>query len=98
MMSVARYLTETHWPGAVFLILGFAAPRDFIFRDEIATLASRNPNLSVIAAMSRPGDEPWSGPSPNFNLLPAKCLILLEAVQICSHKLFLMAIDTTHLQ
>ena len=35
MMSVARYLTETGWPGMVHLILGFRAPGDFIFRDEI---------------------------------------------------------------
>jgi ferredoxin-NADP reductase len=62
MMSVARYLTETRWPGRASLILGFAAPRDFIFRDEIAALQSRNPNLSVTVTMSRPGNEPWSGP------------------------------------
>jgi ferredoxin-NADP reductase len=30
MMSVARYLAETGWPGKVSLILGFRAPRDFI--------------------------------------------------------------------
>ena len=31
MMSVARYLTETRWPGKVALILGFRAPRDLYF-------------------------------------------------------------------
>ncbi len=61
MMSVARYLTETRWPGKVYLILGFQAPRDFIFRGEFAELRSRNANLSVTVTMSRPGDEPWSG-------------------------------------
>ena len=61
MMSVARYLTETRWPGKVYLILGFSAPRDFIFRNEIAGLQSRNANLSVTVIMSRPEDEPWSG-------------------------------------
>jgi ferredoxin-NADP reductase/ferredoxin len=61
MMSVARYLTETTWPGKVHLILGFQAPRDFIFRREIAELESRNANLSVTVTMSRTGDEPWSG-------------------------------------
>jgi ferredoxin-NADP reductase/ferredoxin len=61
MMSVARYLTETNWPGKVYLILGFQAPRDFIFRREIAELEFRNANLSVTVAMSRPADEPWSG-------------------------------------
>jgi len=61
MMSVARYLTETGWSGKVHLVLGFRAPRDFIFRDELAALQARNANLRVTVAMSRPGDEPWSG-------------------------------------
>ena len=43
MMSVTRYLTETGWPGKVSLILGFRAPRDFIFREEIEQLRARNP-------------------------------------------------------
>jgi ferredoxin-NADP reductase/Fe-S-cluster-containing hydrogenase component 2 len=61
MMSAARYLTETRWPGKVDLILGFRAPRDFIFREEIAQLQARNPNLRVTVTMSAPENEPWSG-------------------------------------
>jgi ferredoxin-NADP reductase/ferredoxin len=61
MMSVARYLIETRWPGKIYLLLGFQAPRDFIFRKEIAEMESRNANLSVTVTMSKPGDEPWSG-------------------------------------
>jgi ferredoxin-NADP reductase/Fe-S-cluster-containing hydrogenase component 2 len=61
MMSVARYLTETGWPGKVYLLLSFRAPRDFIFREELAALEARNANLSVTVAMSRAGDEPWVG-------------------------------------
>jgi ferredoxin-NADP reductase len=61
MMSAARYLTETSWPGAIHLVLGFRAPRDFIFREELAQLAARNANLGVVVAMSQPGDEPWPG-------------------------------------
>ena len=61
MMSVARYLTETDWSGKVHLILGFRAPRDFIFREELVKLQARNANLRVTVAMSRPGDEPWFG-------------------------------------
>ena len=61
MMSVARYLTETHWPGKISLILGFRAPRDFIFREELEELKGRNPNLSLTVTMSNPGDETWSG-------------------------------------
>jgi len=61
MMSAVRYLTEIKWPGKIFLILGFRAPRDFIFRNELRTLQTSNPNLSLTVAMSRPGDEKWTG-------------------------------------
>lgn len=61
MMSVARYLTETGWPGMVHLILGFRTPGDFIFRDEIAALQARNPNLRVTATMSRADGDGWDG-------------------------------------
>jgi ferredoxin-NADP reductase/Fe-S-cluster-containing hydrogenase component 2 len=61
MMSAARYLTDTAWSGKVYLILSFQAPRDFIFREELAQLQARNANLRVTITMSRPGDEPWSG-------------------------------------
>jgi len=61
MMSTVRHLTATCWPGKIYLILGFSAPHDFIFREEIAALTSSNPNLHVTVTMSRPGDEPWSG-------------------------------------
>jgi ferredoxin-NADP reductase len=61
MMSVARYLTETGWSGKVALILGFRAPCDFMFREELEALSARNPNLSVTVTMSNPADEAWSG-------------------------------------
>jgi ferredoxin-NADP reductase/Fe-S-cluster-containing hydrogenase component 2 len=60
MMSAARYLTDTNWSGKIYLILSFQAPRDFIFREELAELQARNANLGVTVTMSRPGDEPWS--------------------------------------
>lgn len=60
MMSAARYLTETNWPGSVHLVLGFRTQADFIFRDEIAVLEKRNPNLLVTVAMSQP-DQSWEG-------------------------------------
>jgi ferredoxin-NADP reductase/Fe-S-cluster-containing hydrogenase component 2/putative sterol carrier protein len=61
MMSKARYLTDTNWSGKIYLILGFQSPRDFIFREEVAELQARNPNLDVIVTVSDPCDEPWSG-------------------------------------
>ena len=67
MMSVARYLTETTWPGKVHLILGFRGPRDFTFRTEVAALAARNSNLSVTVTMRTPGEEPWTGATGHIN-------------------------------
>jgi ferredoxin-NADP reductase/Fe-S-cluster-containing hydrogenase component 2 len=61
MMSAARFLTDTNWSDKIYLILSFQAPRDFIFREELAELQARNANLGVTVTMSRPGDEPWSG-------------------------------------
>src|SRR5262249_7140601 len=61
MMSVARYLTATRWPGRIALVLGFRGPGDFVFREELAELQSRNPNLNITVTMSNPGDEAWPG-------------------------------------
>jgi ferredoxin-NADP reductase/Fe-S-cluster-containing hydrogenase component 2 len=82
MMSAARYLTETRWPGAVHLLLGFRTPTDFIFQDEIAAIKARNPNLRVTVTMSRPDDEPWVGRKGQID-----AALLSEAVpDIASHR------------
>jgi ferredoxin-NADP reductase len=60
MMSAARYLTDTGWPGTMHLLLGFRTAGDYIFRDEIAALQANNPNLRVTVTMSEP-DTSWSG-------------------------------------
>ncbi len=61
MMSIARYLTDRTWTGQIRLILGFRTPADFIFRDEIAALQARNPNLDVTVTLSRAGASAWAG-------------------------------------
>src|SRR5437016_45140 len=61
LMSVARYLTATNWPGKMHLILGFRSPRARILQTELAELQVRNANLGVTVTMSGPRDEPWSG-------------------------------------
>ncbi len=61
MMSSVRYLTETDWPGTIYLLLSFKSPQDYIFKDEIETLRKRNPRLHVSVAMSAPGREAWKG-------------------------------------
>jgi ferredoxin-NADP reductase/Fe-S-cluster-containing hydrogenase component 2 len=67
MMSVARYLTDTHWPGKIALILGFRAPRDFVFQEELEQLRARHPNLGLTVTMSNPGEEAWSGRRGHIN-------------------------------
>ena len=81
MMSVARYLTETSWPGMVHLILGFRTPGDFIFRDEIAELEARNPNLRVTVTMSRSERESWSGRIGQID-----AALLAQVPDIASHR------------
>lgn len=45
------------------MLLSFRGPGDYLFREEVASLQSRNPNLKVTATLSNPGEEPWSGPT-----------------------------------
>jgi ferredoxin-NADP reductase/Fe-S-cluster-containing hydrogenase component 2 len=97
MMSVARYLTATRWEGKIYLVLGFVAPRDFIFRQEIAELESGNANLSVTVTMSRPGDEPWSGPVGRIDaqlLAAAVPDIVNRRAHICGPPLMMDAVKT----
>lgn len=61
LMSAIRYLTDRSWPGEITLFFGFRSPADFIFRDELARLEERHPNLRVIPTMSRPDGAEWSG-------------------------------------
>ncbi|MFZ2313439.1 MAG: 2Fe-2S iron-sulfur cluster-binding protein [Methylobacter sp.] len=63
LMSVARYLTDSQWPGNIHMLLSFRGPGDYLFREEVASLQSRNPNLKVTVTLSNPGEEPWSGPT-----------------------------------
>jgi ferredoxin-NADP reductase/ferredoxin len=86
MMSVARYLTEIRWSGQISLILGFRAPRDFVFRQELEELKTRNANLNLTVTMSNPGDETWSGARGHISselLLSAAPDIAARRAHIC---------------
>jgi ferredoxin-NADP reductase/Fe-S-cluster-containing hydrogenase component 2 len=60
-MSVVRYLTDRGWNGAVWLVLGFSSPQDYIFREELERLAARNPNLRITTTMSQAAPDEWAG-------------------------------------
>ena len=61
MMSIARYLTERAWPGEIFFIFSCRTPADIIFKDELATLAQRNPKLHVAITISKADGAEWKG-------------------------------------
>src|SRR5262249_46772180 len=101
MMSAARFLTETNWLGKVHLILGFRAPRDFIFRQEIAELQARNSNLTVTVVMSRPGNEPWSGVTGHIDaslLTSAVPDIARQRVHLCGPPTMMDAVKAALLE
>jgi ferredoxin-NADP reductase/DMSO/TMAO reductase YedYZ heme-binding membrane subunit len=62
MMSVVRSLTDRGWPGDIFLLFSVKVVRDFVFREELAYLQSRFPNLHVRVLVTRDPDTPWDGP------------------------------------
>ena len=61
MMSIARYLTDTDWPGTIYLLTSFLTPRDFIFADEIRSLESRNARLHAATTVTEVNGTKWSG-------------------------------------
>lgn len=62
MMSIARYLTDRSWPGEIFFIFTCHSQSDFIFANELAVLAKRNPLLHVLVTISKPEGLEWNGP------------------------------------
>jgi len=61
LMSSIRYLTDQSWNGRIDLLYACARLDSVIFREELAYLAARHPNLHVTFVLS---DEPpgaWTG-------------------------------------
>jgi ferredoxin-NADP reductase len=58
LMSMLRYLTETHDPRPVTLLYANKTADDIIFRKELEQLPS---NVNVVHVLSRP-DDSWQGP------------------------------------
>ena len=62
MMSIVRSLTDRGWMGEIYLLFAVRAVRDFVFRDELAYLRSRFPELHVRVLVSADPDTSWEGP------------------------------------
>lgn len=61
MMSVVRSLTDRGWRGDIYLMFSVKRVSDFVFRDELAYLQTRNPNLHVRVVVSGDPDATWDG-------------------------------------
>lgn len=62
LMSVLRYLTDRAWPGEIYFVYSARSTAEFVFRDELAYLQRRHPNLHVLATMTRSEGTDWMGP------------------------------------
>lgn len=62
MMCVIRYLTDTSWPGDIFLVFAARNTDELIFREELEYLQRRYPRLHVVAAIAtRSEGSAWMG-------------------------------------
>ena len=62
MMSVVRSLTDRGWRGEIYLLFSVRLVRDIVFRDELAYLQARFPNLHVRVVVTRDPETAWDGP------------------------------------
>jgi len=62
LMSMARYLTDSCWPGRIDFLIAARTPDGIIFHEELKHLSARLPNLHVhIILSAAEGDPTWSG-------------------------------------
>jgi ferredoxin-NADP reductase/DMSO/TMAO reductase YedYZ heme-binding membrane subunit len=61
MMATVRSLTDRGWRGEMFLLFSVRAVHDIVFRDELAYLQARFPNLHVQVIVSRDPESAWEG-------------------------------------
>ena len=59
MMSTIRSLTDRAWRGDIYLLYSVKTAADIAFRDELAWLAARHPNLHTRILVTR---EPYAAP------------------------------------
>jgi ferredoxin-NADP reductase/DMSO/TMAO reductase YedYZ heme-binding membrane subunit len=61
MMSVVRCLTDRGWAGQMYLLFSVRKVADIVFRDELAYLQQRHPNLHVKITVTQDPDTTWDG-------------------------------------
>lgn len=60
-MSIVRSLTDRCWPGRIDVLYSVRRVSDIVFRDELAHLQVRFPNLRARVIVSGDRDTPWDG-------------------------------------
>lgn len=61
LMSKIRYLTDMNWTGAMHLVFVAKTEPDIIFREELASLQHRFPNLKVTVTLTQADGSAWQG-------------------------------------
>lgn len=61
MLSIARYLTETSWPGDIYFVFSCKFATDYMFAAELKRLEDANPKLHLAVTVSRPKGSDWEG-------------------------------------
>lgn len=62
MMAIVRSLTDRAWQGEIFLLFSVRTVADIVFRNELAYLQTRFPNLHLRIVVSRDPETSWDGP------------------------------------
>jgi ferredoxin-NADP reductase/DMSO/TMAO reductase YedYZ heme-binding membrane subunit len=61
MMSVVRCMTDRGWRGELYLLFSVRKVSDVVFKDELAYLQARFPNLKVKITITADPDAAWDG-------------------------------------
>ncbi|MDB4983673.1 MAG: Oxidoreductase FAD-binding domain protein [Myxococcales bacterium] len=61
LMAMIRFLTDRAWAGDIYLVFSVRTQADLIFREELATLERRFPNLHVCLTLTKEAGDAWKG-------------------------------------
>ncbi len=61
LMSVMRAIDESEQPTPTTLIYSVSTSSEILFRQELEEIARRNPAISLVFTITRPGFERWDG-------------------------------------
>jgi ferredoxin-NADP reductase/DMSO/TMAO reductase YedYZ heme-binding membrane subunit len=67
LMSMMRYLTQSRWPGEIYLVYSNKSEVDIVFRRELDDLQERFPNVHITFTITRGGTSSWRGFTGRIN-------------------------------